>query len=304
MSTGTSKARVIMRFGADALLRDEQGEIFRATTRRKLDKLTCGDWVGYEKQGQDFIITSLLPRQNALVRTYFRGQPRTMAANIDDVLVVTAPRPETDWSLVDGSLIAAERLGAEAIIVQHKYDLGYSDEMEKRYADYRRIGYQVPKTAISDATSIEALESLLSGKTAILLGQSGMGKSSLIEQLVAESKIKIGAISELTGLGKHTTSVTQLYEIPGGGFVIDSPGIRDFTPPPLPPEELQHAFREFAPQIGQCRFHNCQHEHEPGCAVLEALRTGEISQQRHDSYLHHLQLWKEAAETRGAKGRP
>lgn len=283
-----------MRFGAEALIRDEQGKMIRATTRRKLDKLACGDWVVFEKQQRDVIITALEPRQNALIRTYFRGQPRTMAANIDAVLVVTAPRPETDWSVVDGSLIAAERLDAEAMVVQHKYDMGVTAEMENRYADYRRIGYQVPKTSINDPASIEHLESLITGKTVILLGQSGMGKSSLIDQMVSESKLKIGAISELSGLGKHTTSVTQLFEVPGGGFVIDSPGIRDFTPPPLPPDELQFAFREFTPLNGQCRFHNCQHEHEPGCAILGAVEKGDISRWRYESYLHHLHLWKES----------
>ena len=292
----TRRARIVMRYGADALLRDEQGELFRATTRRKLDKLTCGDWVSGEGSDTAAVITALEPRRNALIRTYFRGQPRTMAANIDTVLVVTAPRPETDWSVVDGSLIAAERLKAEAFIVQHKYDLGSSEGMENRFADYRRIGYAVPRTSVNDPASIEALEAELKGKTAILLGQSGMGKSSLINQMVSESKLKIGAISELTGLGKHTTSVTQLYEIPGGGFVIDSPGIRDFTPPPLPPEELQYTFREFEPLVGQCRFHNCRHEHEPGCAIIAAVESGDISAWRHTSYLHHLQLWKEASE--------
>lgn len=287
-------ARVVLRYGADVLLRDDNGSLFRATARRKLDKLACGDWVYYEDDGKSVVVTELKPRDNALVRTYFRGQPRTMAANIDQVLVITAPKPETDWSVVDGSLIAAERLGAEAIVVQHKYDMGSNEELEKRYEVYRKIGYRVPKTSIDAPDSIAELESLLSGKAAILLGQSGMGKSSLVDQLVSESKIKIGEISEISGLGKHTTSVTQLYEIPGGGFIIDSPGIRDFTPPPLAPEELQHAFREFEPFIGQCKFHNCQHEHEPGCAVLHAIEEGDISPLRHQSYLTHLNIWKEA----------
>lgn len=294
MTHSADMARVVLRYGAEVLLRDNQGQLFRATARRKLDKLTCGDWVHYEHDGNSHIVTALEPRTNALVRTYFRGQPRTMAANIDQVLIITAPRPATDWAVVDGSLIAAERLGAEGIVVQHKYDLGSAPELEERYEVYRRIGYQVPRTSIDDSESIEHLESLLSGKTAILLGQSGMGKSSLVDQLVAESKIKIGEISKNSGLGKHTTSVTQLYEIPGGGFIIDSPGIRDFTPPALAPDELQHAFREFEPFLGQCRFHNCQHEHEPGCAVLTALQESDISELRHESYLHHLGIWKEA----------
>ncbi len=289
--------RVVSRFGADVLLLTAEEDIIRATARRKIDKLVCGDRVEYEQQSGTWVVTRMLERKNALERTYFRGQTRTMASNIDQVLVVTALMPETDWNVVNGALIAAERLDADAIILHHKYDLGTSPEMEERLEDYRRIGYTVLKTSIEKPESIEKLERHLSNQTAILLGQSGMGKSSLVDQLVAESKIKIGKISESSGLGRHTTSVTQLYQIPGGGSLIDSPGIRDFTPPPLPAEELQYAFREFVPYIGQCRFHNCQHHKEPGCAIRAAVDAGDISQFRYNGYLAQLQLWLDSADS-------
>ncbi|MGV6859108.1 MAG: ribosome small subunit-dependent GTPase A [bacterium] len=292
-----SAGRVISRFGAELLLLTTDDDIIRATARRKLDSLVCGDRVEYEQQSGTWIVTAMLERKNALERTYFRGQTRTMAANIDQVLVISALKPETDWNVVNGALIAAERLHADAIILHHKFDLGSSEEMEQHLDDYRRIGYTVLDTSIEKPESIEALEARLSQQTAILLGQSGMGKSSLVEQLVAEAKIKIGHISETTGLGRHTTSVTQLYPIPGGGYLIDSPGIRDFTPPPLPPEELQYAFREFVPLIGQCRFHNCQHHKEPGCAIRAAVDQGEISQFRYAGYLTQLQIWLDSTDS-------
>jgi len=280
---------IVTRFGSQAMLEDKPGHTLRTKVRRKLEHLVCGDEVTWEKTAaNDIVVTEILPRRNTLTRSYFRGTPRTIAANIDQLLVICAPQPEPDWSVIDNLLVAAERMRAEAIIVYNKTDLASPKPDQIILDDFQKVGYEVLKTSTQKSASLKILQERLSGKTSIFVGQSGMGKSSLTNQLIPGIDAQIKSLSETSGLGQHTTSVTQRYSLPNGGGLIDSPGIRDFTPLPLAASEYQYGFMEFKPFLGHCRFHNCLHSNEPGCAVKAAVESGEISQRRFDSYLSLL----------------
>ncbi len=287
--------RIISRFGARAMLELPSGEIVKATSRRKLQDLVCGDEVEWEKSGNDYVITRILPRRNSLTRSYFRGTPRTIAANIDQIVIISAPEPKPDWSLVDHLFVTAAVMEVDAILLHHKADRPCPADITQIYDDYRNIGYTVLDTTIEQPETLEPLRRMLRDKTNILVGQSGMGKSSLTNLLVPDADILTRELSETTGFGQHTTSNARLYHLPEGGDLIDSPGIRDFTPPPIPPGDVQKGFREIAATARDCRFHNCLHVREPGCAVKQAVEDGQILQRRYDGYLQLLEEMLEAA---------
>ena len=287
---------IISRYGAEALLELPDGNIVRATSRRKLQNLVCGDRVEWQEQHGDIIISKLLPRKNSLTRSYFRGTPRTIAANIDQIIIISAVKPTPDWSIVDRLFVTAAVMEVDAILLHHKRDLPCPDDIAEIYAEYQEIGYTVLETSTKDATGLTALHQQLKGKTSVLVGQSGMGKSSLTNRLIPEAGILTQTLSDTTGFGQHTTSNARLYHLPDGGNLIDSPGIRDFTPPPIPPIEVQKGFREIYALKDHCRFHNCIHINEPGCAVKSALQEGGILQRRYDAYLELVRQQLETAE--------
>ncbi len=298
--TASGEGRVVSRFGADLLIRRADGSVQRATARRRLQHVVCGDYVRWQETPAGLVVTEILPRRNELVRSYFRGQPRTIAANIDQVVIVTAHRPAPDWFVVDKLLVASELLPAAALLLHHKIDLPAPPGLDEMLAVYRAIGYTVLDTTTRDPATLTALRHALRDHTSILIGQSGVGKSSLTNRLVPDAEARTAELSARAAHGQHTTSVAWLYPLPDGGELIDSPGIRDFTPPPMPAERYQHGFREFRPLLGQCRFHNCLHRREPGCAVRAAVAAGTIHPQR---YAHYLRLLDEAASGPAAAGR-
>jgi ribosome biogenesis GTPase len=293
MKKGTG--RIISRYGAEALLETESGEMVRATSRRKLQNLVCGDHVEWQENSGDIIITKMLPRKNSLTRSYFRGTPRTIAANIDQIIIISAVQPAPDWSMIDHLFVTAAVMEVDAILLHHKHDLPCPPDIARIYAEYREIGYTVLDTSINDPQSLIPLHQHLRGKTSVLVGQSGMGKSSLTNLLIPEAEILTQTLSQTTGFGQHTTSNARLYHLPDGGALIDSPGIRDFTPPPIPPIEVQKGFMEIAALRDQCRFHNCIHINEPGCAVKAAVKAGKILERRYNAYLALIRQQMEAA---------
>jgi ribosome biogenesis GTPase / thiamine phosphate phosphatase len=285
----TRNGRVLTRFGAELIVEDEHGERHRCTARRRLQDVVCGDRVTWTpSESGNHVVTAIAPRRNLLERIDPRGQRRSVAANIDQVVVVTARQPPPQWPLVDRYLVAIEALEARAMLVVNKADLpaeGGGEGPARMEALYRSLGYVLVPTSIVTGTGLAELRDRLKGNTSVLVGQSGVGKSSLIQALLPDEALRIGELSEGTGEGRHTTTAATLYHLPDGGDLIDSPGVRDFTPPPLPPEELARGFVEFRPCLGQCRFHNCVHDREPGCAVKAAVEAGEISETRYRSYL-------------------
>ncbi|MGD8854260.1 MAG: small ribosomal subunit biogenesis GTPase RsgA, partial [Gammaproteobacteria bacterium] len=281
---------VLAHHGQASLVESESGDVLRCATRRNLPRTVCGDRVLWDAVNpREGVVTQVLERRTTLVRPDRNNRPRPVAANLDQIVVVLAARPGLDPALLDRYLVAAELMGATPVVVVNKLDLldgAGRERVERRLALCRQLGYCLLFTSTRNADGLKSLHRQLRSHTSILVGQSGVGKSSLIKALLPDRDIRVGALSRLSGLGRHTTTVAMLYHLPDGGDLIDSPGVRDFSLCPVPPEELARGFVEFRPYLGQCRFHNCRHLSEPGCAVQAAVRSGSISRQRLGSYQH------------------
>jgi ribosome biogenesis GTPase len=289
---------VLAHYGQASLVEAESGDIIRCITRKNLPRTVCGDRVLWTSSNpREGIITRILDRKSTLVRPDHNNRPRPVAANIDQIVVVIASKPSFEYGMLDRYLAAAELIGVTPAIVVNKCDLldGESRErLEQRLSLYRDIGYPLLFTSTRTTDGMKDLHTALKTHTSILVGQSGVGKSSLVQTLLPDLDIRVGNLSQVTGLGRHTTTVAMLYHLPDGGNLIDSPGVRDFTLCNVEPEELAHGFREFTPFFGQCRFHNCRHLSEPGCAVAEAARRGEIHPQRLDNYRALVEAMKDS----------
>ncbi len=275
-------------YGRASLVEGEDGSLVRCATRKNLPRTVSGDRVHWLPTGaREGIICTVLARRTSLCRPDAQGKIRTVAANIDQIIVVIASRPSFEYAMLDRYLVAAELTGAHPLILVNKADLLDSESrarLEERLAVYPQIGYPLVFTSNRRADGLKALHDHLRHHTSVLVGQSGVGKSSLVQSLLPDTDIRTGSLSQVTGLGRHTTTVAMLYHVPGGGHLIDSPGVRDFFLGKVAPEELQKGFREFAPFLGQCRFHNCRHLSEPGCALHKSARDGTINPRRLANY--------------------
>ncbi len=281
---GAETGTVVTRYGARLQVALPDGTVLACTSRRRLAHLLCGDQVQLEWLGGQCVVTEVLPRRNVLTRADRHGRPRAIAANIDQMAVVTACRPAPDWGMADRYLVAAENLPAEALVLLNKIDLACDPTAMERLDRYARIGHPTVRTSARSGQGMEALRRHLRDRTSIFVGASGVGKSALVKALLPDLDIRIGAISEAHGTGRHTTTRAMLYFLPEGGRLIDSPGVRDFEPPTFDLAQLQRGFREFSPYLGRCRFPDCTHTVEPGCAVIAAARAGEIDPRRLESY--------------------
>lgn len=284
---------VIVNYGRQTLVEDSAGNLIRCVARRGLEPIVCGDEVEWLPTGrQEGVVESIAPRRSVLTRADSGNRLRPLVANIDQLVIEAALEPALDCFLLDKYTVAAELAHTEALIVINKSDLLTPDDrdnIETQLADYIALGYTVLFTSALQNTGIEAFADCLAGKTSILVGQSGVGKSSLIKRLLPDRDITVGRLSTASGLGRHTTTATTLYHLPCGGRLIDSPGVRDFRLGEVSAAELGSGFREFRPYLGECRFNDCRHVSEPGCAVLAALDAGQISARRMESYRRLLQ---------------
>ncbi len=284
--------RVMAGFGAESVVQKKDGALLRCLTRRRTGRAVCGDHVRFHQSTpQEGVIEEILPRRNTLSRTNYRRQERVLAANLDQLLVVIAAEPAPDYALLDRYLVLAAHLQTEAGIVVNKADLPMTAALEERLDLYRRLDYPVLGTSTKAGHGLDALRRSLVNKTGILVGQSGVGKSSLINQLVPDREARTQALSEASGQGRHTTTETTLYPLPDGGALMDSPGIRILRLGHLSREELARGFREFMPYLGHCQFRDCMHLDEPGCAVREAVARGLVDARRVQSF--HLLLQEE-----------
>ncbi|MES9831421.1 MAG: small ribosomal subunit biogenesis GTPase RsgA [Candidatus Thiodiazotropha sp. LLP2] len=280
---------VVIRHGATLGIDDGSGKIHRCQTRQNIGHPVCGDRVIWQPVEENAgVVTALQPRESVLSRPDYSGRHKPLAANISQLVIVLAPKPEPSGYLLDQYLVTAETIQIPPLIAINKIDL-LSEQEESEFISqfdaYTNIGYPLIKISAKQEHGLDVLIDHLKGLTSILLGQSGVGKSSLINALLPQHDVEIGRLSEATGLGRHTTSAATCYTLPQGGNLIDSPGVRSFRLTDLSRQELEQGFPEFRPYIGQCRFHNCTHEHEPKCAIQSAASRGEIDPLRLDNFL-------------------
>ncbi len=262
-----------------------------ARIKGKRLKPVCGDRVEAQPiPGEpDWLITAIGERRNQLTRPNLRGKVEVLAANIDRLMVMAAATPEPDWSIVDRYLCAAELIDADAAVVFNKIDIPAADAFEEVLDEYARIGYPALRCSAKTGHNVDAVAALLRDGVSIIVGQSGVGKSSLINRLLKDDRQRVAAVSDKSGEGRHTTVSSVMLQLPEGGAVIDSPGVRDYAPA-LQPDEVVAGYREIAAAARDCRFANCRHLREPGCAVKAAVDDGTISKRRYDSYRHLLAL--------------
>ncbi len=287
---------VVARHGANIAVADAQGRPHHCLTRQNIGHPVCGDRVVWQTSGDgQGVITALLERDSVLSRPDYSGRDKPLAANISLIVIVLAPEPEPTDYLLDQYLVATEHIGIRGLITLNKIDL-VEGEREQVFMDrfelYRRIGYPLVPVSAHREHGLDRLVDALRDETAILVGQSGVGKSSLIQALLPDIDIQIGCLSKATGLGRHTTSTATCYRLPGGGRMIDSPGVRSFRLGQLDFPQLQQGFLELSPYIGRCRFADCHHAHEPGCAIKQAVEAGAIDMRRLDNLLHMAQRLK------------
>jgi ribosome biogenesis GTPase len=278
------RGRVIGRHGASLAVADRDGRLHRCTCRQHIGHPVCGDEVVWQRTGSATgVVTALMERSSVLSRPDYSGREKPLVANITQLVVVIAPEPAPSGYLIDQYLVTAERAGIDALIAVNKMDLldqeGQTAFMA-RFARYPLIGYPLVAISAKRAHGLDPLTERLRGHTSILVGQSGVGKSSLVKALLPDQDIQVGRLSEATGLGRHTTSAATLYWLRSGGELIDSPGVRSFRLPPLTAAEVERGFREFAPFLGRCRFKNCAHDQEPECALKEAVARGQVHPDR------------------------
>ncbi|MFC5285334.1 ribosome small subunit-dependent GTPase A [Pedobacter alpinus] len=254
--------------------------------------VAVGDIVDFELEPelQTGVISKVHDRKNYIIRKSINlsKQVQIIAANLDlACLVVTLASPRTSLGFIDRFLVTAEAYGVPAVLVFNKLDLFNQEGLEilDNYIDlYQRIGYPCYSVSAIKGTNIETLEALLKDKISLFSGHSGVGKSSLINRLIPGKELRTGQISDWSDMGKHTTTFAELFDLPSGGKLIDTPGIRELGITDIEKYELGHFFPEMRALMNDCKFNNCVHINEPGCAVLKALDEGDLEPTRYDSY--------------------
>ncbi len=272
-------------------VRLENGTETDARIKGKRLKPVCGDRVTVEPipDEQEWLITAVARRDNELTRPDARGRTEVLAANVDYLCVVAAAEPKADWFIVDRYLCAAELMGIEAGVVYNKIDLD-AEAPGAELDVYRAIGYDVVTCSAATGRGIDSVGALLAGHCSIIVGQSGVGKSTIINRLVGTDLQKTSEISGKTREGRHTTVNSSMISLPGGGSIIDSPGVRDYAPALESSTIASQGFREIRAAAAECRFANCRHLREPGCAVKAQVESAAISARRYESYKRIVNL--------------
>jgi ribosome biogenesis GTPase len=261
----------------------------------------CGDRVIVRRipNEADWLITKILPRENQLSRPDSRGNQEVLAANISFLCIVVSDPPVPDWFIVDRYLCAAELMQVSAAVVFNKSDLVKDrNDYWIEISYYETIGYRTLLCSAKNGENLDQMEAMLADNIAIIVGQSGVGKSSLINRLVEDADLKTASISNSSGEGRHTTVNSVMLPMRSGGSLIDSPGVRDYAPTTDSTMDVLHGFREIAKTGQHCKFANCQHLREPSCAVKDAIESGAISARRYESYRRLINLNRRLAEKR------
>jgi ribosome biogenesis GTPase len=266
---------------------DLNGKIIRCHMRSNLDPLVTGDRVIWRFAEPYGVVVARIDRYSELIRPDAYGKLRPVAANVDVIAIVFSPKPTAFSNLIDRYLVAAEAQNIQPILVLNKTDLDTKNEfssINQLVHDYKSIGYDVLSVSAKTADGFESLKDYLRNKTAIFVGQSGVGKSSLINRLQPQANAVVGSLSIGKEKGTHTTTVSRLFHFAHGGVLIDSPGIREFSLTHLTQEQVINSFIDFRPYLGRCKFRDCLHKSEPGCSLLDAISQKKILQSRFDNY--------------------
>ena len=289
MTKPNSTGLVVTRHGATAEVLTDDGTLRTCHQRKSKNAAVAGDRVEW-KEGVDEngIITKRLPRKNVLAQRKDIKRVKEIAANLDQIVIAFTVKPHYDQFLIDRYIAIAEQQGITPVLLVTKFDI-IKDEMsakiEQLITTYRDIGYQVISSSQAEQTGLDVVRAALKDKTSVLVGQSGVGKSSLATAILPDVTIATGELTSRGDQGSHTTSTTILYPLPFGGYLVDSPGIRDFSMWNLAADELAACYIEFKRYTDECKFHNCRHLNEPVCGVKAAVARKEISESRYNSYV-------------------
>ena len=296
MSETTGSGVVLASYGRGVLVQTTDGQGGQSTLRCSLkgrkQRIVCGDrvtWI-YEPANDGASVQSIEPRRNLIERIDARGRPEPVAANIDRLAVVVAPEPAADWFLVDRYWAGAELKEVATMLIVNKSDLGL-EPLEAEIDTYRALGLACVEIAAHSGAGVAELRAALEGSVTLLVGQSGVGKSSIVNALAPEA---LAQTSELTrdAEGRHTTTTARWYRLNARTALVDAPGVRDFAPPASLVRAAERGFVEIHALSVQCRFNDCRHMEEPGCAVRSAVVAGRIATRRYESYRRLVRLYE------------
>lgn len=275
---------VISRFGANALVANKDWQLFTCHLRQNLLDVVPGDNVIWQPQtGNQGVITAIQPRLTTLHRITYQGEQKPIAANVTQLIIILAATPIPNSELIDRYIIAAENLGFKILLLVNKIDLVATKTLMPLVKIYQDLGYRVLKASVTQKKGMQALAKYLHHETSIFVGQSGVGKSSLIQYLLPQETLQIDAIAE-NPHGRHTTTTAALYRFKTGGYVIDSPGVRQFRLHTTDAATILRGYREIKVISQQCQFRDCQHLNEPECAVKTALALNIIHPLRFENW--------------------
>lgn len=288
----TCTALVLARFGkqleVQVLDGELAGQVLRCFQRSNLEPLVSGDRVVLQPGEPTGVVVAALPRHSLLQRRGNAGESKVVAANIDTMVIVIAPQPPPHYNLIDRYLVAAETAGFRPLLLLNKCDLDCDADttaaLDALFGLYTSLGYDTLRCSSKRGDGLAQLRDLLRGNTSIFVGQSGVGKSALVNALLPDANTLEGTLSEAEDKGRHTTTAARLFHLPGGGQLIDSPGIREFGLGHIDARQVLEGFVEFRPWLGTCRFRDCRHEGEAGCALQQALANGAIDPRRMHSF--------------------
>jgi ribosome biogenesis GTPase len=288
--TGT----VLASFGSGVLVQTGDAVLRCGLRGRKL-RVVCGDRVtwAFPPSADGPSVESIEPRRNLIERIEARGRAEPVAANIDRVAVVAAPQPTPDWFLVDRYWAGAELKELDALLIVNKSDLGI-ESIQPQIEEYRKLRLSCVAVSCQNGSGVAELRLQLSGRVTLLVGQSGVGKSSLVNALVPEAAAQTAELTR-DAEGRHTTTTARWYQFGAGASLVDAPGVRDFAPPASLARAAERGFVEIHARSAQCRFNDCRHLEEPGCAVRTAVTNNEIAARRYESYRRLFRLYEKLA---------
>lgn len=300
----TFEARVTATFGRHLLVRDAAGKELKARPFGRGLTVVCGDNVRCRAgpHHDEIHVVEIIPRKTALYRSNVRGVTEPVVSNLSRLLVVLAPVPVPDLFVVDRYLAAAESVGIAGLLVVNKTELGIDAELGTQLEVFGAAGYRWVPCSVKTGEGIDTVLEICAGQDAALVGQSGVGKSSLVDRLIPGAEVEVGDLVREEE-GRHTTTASRMFDLPHGGHLIDSPGVRDFAPAVDRLDARSLGFVEVDRLAPQCRFSDCRHMREPGCAVQAATETGAMSPRRYESYRRLRRLFEELTAARGPERR-